>query len=227
MMASLTDVKPIAELLDEVTRAPQIGSATPQTRGSVLAPDEVLELKPDPVETMLARIEGKIDALDSRSVQEAHLSALAENGQLVFNSTALVAAFHEAFGVPIEDGPTIPDDARVALRIGLIEEEFGELKRVLTRALEMRASGEPVPPEAFIRVAKEICDLQYVLDGTFLELGLGSIKSHLLNAVHTSNMTKLGADGAPIYRADGKVMKGPHYQPADADIAEILESAVP
>ena len=35
------------------------------------------------------------------------------------------------------------------------------------------------------------------------------------NRVHTSNMSKLGEDGKPVYREDGKVMKGPNYKPAD------------
>ena len=36
-----------------------------------------------------------------------------------------------------------------------------------------------------------------------------------LRRVHKSNMSKLGADGKPIYRKDGKVLKGPNYQPPD------------
>jgi predicted HAD superfamily Cof-like phosphohydrolase len=36
-----------------------------------------------------------------------------------------------------------------------------------------------------------------------------------LRRVHASNMSKLGEDGKPIYREDGKVLKGPNYQPPD------------
>jgi len=34
-----------------------------------------------------------------------------------------------------------------------------------------------------------------------------------MRRVHESNMSKLGEDGKPIYRADGKVLKGPNYKP--------------
>ena len=34
-----------------------------------------------------------------------------------------------------------------------------------------------------------------------------------MRRVHKSNMSKLGEDGKPIYRADGKVLKGPNYAP--------------
>ena len=44
----------------------------------------------------------------------------------------------------------------------------------------------------------------------------------VLDEVHASNMTKLGADGRPIRRADGKVLKGPDYRPPD--IAAVLDA---
>jgi len=34
-----------------------------------------------------------------------------------------------------------------------------------------------------------------------------------MRRVHRSNMSKLGEDGKPIYREDGKILKGPNYQP--------------
>ena len=46
----------------------------------------------------------------------------------------------------------------------------------------------------------------------------------VLDEVHASNMTKLGADGRPIRRADGKVLKGPGYRPPD--IAAVLRTLV-
>jgi predicted HAD superfamily Cof-like phosphohydrolase len=60
-----------------------------------------------------------------------------------------------------------------------------------------------------------LTDLQYVLDGTYLSLGLASLKGKAFDEVHRSNMSKLGADGKPIYREDGKVLKGPDYSPPD------------
>ncbi len=58
---------------------------------------------------------------------------------------------------------------------------------------------------------KELADLVYVCY-QYAE-NLGWDLDEALNRVHRSNMTKLGEDGEPVYREDGKVLKGPNYQP--------------
>jgi NTP pyrophosphatase (non-canonical NTP hydrolase) len=58
---------------------------------------------------------------------------------------------------------------------------------------------------------KELADLVYVCY-QYAE-NLGWDLDEALNRVHASNMTKLGEDGKPIRREDGKVLKGPNYQP--------------
>jgi predicted HAD superfamily Cof-like phosphohydrolase len=58
---------------------------------------------------------------------------------------------------------------------------------------------------------KELADLVYVCY-QYAE-NLGWDLDEALNRVHLSNMSKLGEDGKPIYRADRKVLKGPNYQP--------------
>jgi predicted HAD superfamily Cof-like phosphohydrolase len=58
---------------------------------------------------------------------------------------------------------------------------------------------------------KELADLVYVCY-QYAE-NLGWDLDEALNRVHLSNMSKLGEDGQPIYREDGKVLKGPNYQP--------------
>jgi predicted HAD superfamily Cof-like phosphohydrolase len=58
---------------------------------------------------------------------------------------------------------------------------------------------------------KELADLVYVCY-QYAE-NLGWDLDEALNRVHLSNMSKLGEDGKPVYRADGKVLKGPNYQP--------------
>jgi len=57
---------------------------------------------------------------------------------------------------------------------------------------------------------KEMADLQYVLSGMAVALGLNL--GEAFRRVHESNMSKLGDDGKPIYRDDGKVLKGPNYR---------------
>lgn len=58
---------------------------------------------------------------------------------------------------------------------------------------------------------KELADLVYVCY-QYAE-NLGWDLDEALNRVHQSNMSKLGEDGEPVYREDGKVLKGPNYQP--------------
>ena len=59
-----------------------------------------------------------------------------------------------------------------------------------------------------------------LLDGTFLEFGLHGLKQEAMEEVHASNMSKLGADGRPVLREDGKVLKGPGFR--RPDLASIL-----
>lgn len=109
-----------------------------------------------------------------------------------------VGEFHKAFNVDYWSGPTIPTPERAGLRIELFREELQELHLALE-------SGN------MANILDALCDLQYVLDGTFLECGLQDFKDAAMREVHRSNMSKLGEDGKPILREDGKIIKGPNY----------------
>ena len=58
---------------------------------------------------------------------------------------------------------------------------------------------------------KELADLVYVCY-QYAE-NMGWFLDEALDRVHKSNMSKLGDDGKPLYREDGKVLKGPNYKP--------------
>ena len=60
---------------------------------------------------------------------------------------------------------------------------------------------------------KELADLVYVCY-QYAE-NMGWFLDEALDRVHVSNMSKLGEDGQPVYREDGKVLKGPNYKPPD------------
>lgn len=111
-----------------------------------------------------------------------------------------VEQFHKAFGHPVNEMLKFPPLERIMLRQALIQEEVGEL-------LQASASGDAVG------VADAITDCLYILYGTAIEWGLGDKLPRLFDEVHRSNMSKLGADGKPIYREDGKVLKGENYTP--------------
>ena len=62
-----------------------------------------------------------------------------------------------------------------------------------------------------VEVADALGDMLYILCGTIIEHGMQEIIEDVFDEIQESNMSKLGADGKPIYREDGKVLKGPNY----------------
>ncbi len=110
-----------------------------------------------------------------------------------------VAAFHKAFAVAVSEKPTtnIPKDL-AQLRHRLMAEENDEYFQA-------------VKAHDLVEVADALGDMLYILCGTILTHGMQHIIEDVFTEIQASNMSKLGADGKPIYRADGKVMKGPHY----------------
>jgi predicted HAD superfamily Cof-like phosphohydrolase len=109
-----------------------------------------------------------------------------------------VAEFHKTFDAPILDSPQFPSDERIILRKRLIFEELLELDESL---LEWD----------IVAAADALGDIAYVVYGMALEFGIDL--DAVVAEIHRSNMTKLGLDGKPIHREDGKMLKGPNYQP--------------
>ena len=108
-----------------------------------------------------------------------------------------VGDFMEAFGQEVLYMPTLPDFNLAALRLDLIEEEVQELRDGLGKS-------------SLLEVADALTDILYVVYGAGHSFGIDL--DDCFNEVHRSNMTKLGEDGRPMYRDDGKVMKGPNYE---------------
>jgi predicted HAD superfamily Cof-like phosphohydrolase len=108
------------------------------------------------------------------------------------------------FGQTVPTAASVPDPHTVALRANLIKEEYEE-------TMEAIQSGN------IKEVAKELCDLLVVTYGTLLAYGVDP--DYAFSLVHRSNMSKLGADGKPSYREDGKVLKGASYIPPDMSLA--------
>ena len=130
----------------------------------------------------------------------------------------LVAEFHKAVGTVDPRVPTPPDKRVAQLRLRLITEEFEEVQRELRRLLLQAELGSPMEEKlATMRdLLKELCDLQYVVQGTADSLGMGDVFADAYLAVHLSNMTKVWPDGSVKKRpSDGKVLKPPHYRAPD------------
>lgn len=134
------------------------------------------------------------------------------------NSYEMVTEFHQKFGHPVADEPVVLKDERATLRLSLILEEALELaeaygfrtEEVESHVSKMLARG-PEWPADVVAVADALSDLEYVTNGAAVEQGMPL--PELVTEVHRSNMTKLGPDGKPIYREDGKILKGADYEP--------------
>lgn len=110
-----------------------------------------------------------------------------------------VKTFHDAFGIKNHDTPIAELDQNVFhLRHRLMHEENEEY-------LEACKNGD------LTEIADALGDMMYILCGTILSHGLQDKIDDIFEEIQSSNMSKLGADGKPIYREDGKIMKGPNY----------------
>lgn len=118
-----------------------------------------------------------------------------------------VQEFHGTYGAPIGMEPNLIPGERAALRCDLIDEEFTELQKGIDTA-------------DLVEIADALGDLLYVVFGTAVEYGIDM--QLIVEEIHRSNMSKLGSDGLPIYREDGKVLKGPDY--FKPNIAAVLAS---
>lgn len=117
-----------------------------------------------------------------------------------------VLEFHEKFGHPINTPIT---SQQRDLRCTLISEE----------TIEVMGEMYPDPDDIKLidkkKLTKELCDLLYVTLGTGVAFGLPL--KEVFEEVHKSNMSKLGEDGKPVLREDGKVLKGSNYKEPDLE----------
>ena len=102
----------------------------------------------------------------------------------------------QTFGQEVKNKPEYPNEKIVKLRYDLIDEELKELK-------------EAIDKKNITDVADALTDILYVTYGAGHAFGIDLDKC--FQEVQNSNMSKLGADGKPIYNEFGKVMKGPKY----------------
>lgn len=115
------------------------------------------------------------------------------------NKFKAVQDFHEAFGLDYEHNPVarLSEDT-LKLRFDLMAEENEEYL-------------EAARKDDLVEVADALGDMLYILCGTILEHGMQHKIDAIFDEIQRSNMSKLGGNGKPIYRYDGKVMKGPNY----------------
>lgn len=158
-----------------------------------------------------------------------------------------VLAFHDMYGSPIRQKvqPRLVDvsDEEIALRINLVAEEFREWldafglsytlqfsnskevdngdQKIVYEHATMGPKVEAVTISSIrnnidvVEIADASGDLKYVLEGADITFGIPSQK--ISQEIHASNMTKLDEKGQPIFREDGKIMKGEFYTPPNLE----------
>ena len=121
-----------------------------------------------------------------------------------------VKLFHKKFNINYLNVPkaNIPEKIK-ELRFKLMEEENLEY---------LKACKE----NDIVEIADALGDMLYILCGTIISHGLQNKIEEIFQEIQSSNMSKLGENGKPIYREDGKVLKGPNY--FKPDIGKILKS---
>lgn len=120
-----------------------------------------------------------------------------------------VELFHKTFGHPVSNEPKIIHMDRFLLRASLMREENEEYLDACYQ-------------ENLVEVADALGDMLYILCGTILEHGMQHKIEEVFNEIQGSNMSKLGVDGKPLLRADGKILKGENYY--KPNIKAILEN---
>lgn len=145
-----------------------------------------------------------IKVIDELREENAKLKEFLANTRV--SPHVLVTEFHETYNMPIRSVPVLDIPAR-KMRLSLIMEE----------ALEY---AEAESKDDLVEMADALADLVYVAYGAALEHGIDL--DHVLEEVQRSNLSKLHHEtGLPIYREDGKVLKGENYSPPN--ITEVLK----
>ena len=122
-----------------------------------------------------------------------------------------VTEFHNAFRLSVEHKPKSDISSEITeLRYNLMKEENEEYFQA-------------VKSNDLIEIGDALGDMLYILCGTIISHGFQDKIEAIFDEIQRSNMSKLGADGKPIYREDGKVLKGPNY--FKPDIEKILKKS--
>ena len=138
---------------------------------------------------------GKDPVIENYDVE--HFVRTVELNELIGSTNfELAGDFMESFGQEVLTEPTLPEQNLAKLRLELIREEVEELN--------VGIEGMDI-----VEIADALTDILYVVYGAGHAFGIDLDECY--QEVHRSNMSKLGADGKPIYREDGKILKGPDY----------------
>lgn len=132
---------------------------------------------------------------------------------------ARIAAMNAMYQLPAHDVPTLPADTpeRLAKFKKTLLDEVHEIDEII----ELAAAGS-APADVATAIADVLGDIIVYCRSEALKYGLPL--EEVLDVIMDSNQSKLGADGKPIYDANGKFLKGPNYWKPEPKIRALLEN---
>ena len=146
--------------------------------------------------------------------------------------TDSIEKFNKMYGLPANSMPTIPFTH--SKELGTAKEQLiNRLRRfsqIMTEEIEEAAyiielvNAGDSPAEVLTAIADWLGDMQIYCASEMLKFGLDN--DLVLDTIMASNMSKLGADGKPIYDERGKVLKGPNYWRPEPMIQRYIEAAI-
>lgn len=145
--------------------------------------------------------------------------------------TSHVEEFNKLYNLPVNKLPTIP--FAKSAELGSVKEQLiNRLRRFadilteemteVTQIIDKVEAGDS-PAEVLTDIADWLGDIQIYCASEMLKFGLDN--DMVLDIIMASNMSKLGADGLPVYDARGKVLKGPGYWPPESQILRYIITA--
>ena len=140
-----------------------------------------------------------------------------EGQKKVFNLDESIIEFNEMYRLPCPDSPTLDPGESLRQRLSnfknILKEEISEVDDILLTAYSSNA-------DALTDIADWLGDIIIYCASELRKYGLPS--DLILSIIMASNKSKLGVDGRPIIREDGKVMKGPNYWPPEEQIKRAI-----
>ena len=130
-----------------------------------------------------------------------------------------IAAMNAMYKLPASDRPSLPEnivDRLIKFKAILLDEvhEIDEIVKL--------AQNESSPTDVAVALADVLGDITVYCRSEALKYGLPL--EAVLDIIMDSNESKLGADGNPIYDANGKFLKGPNYWRPEPRIKTLLEA---
>ena len=143
---------------------------------------------------------GEIPFIEGKDEATQTIHKLISKGAKPINDDwiGMLREFHKSFDLPLRDIPQEIPPKEFELRHNLLQEEVNEIAAAYSE-IDLK------------EIFDGILDSIYVLIGTAVQMGFGDVLNAGFKEVHRSNMSKLGDDGKPILREDGKVIKGANF----------------